>query len=314
MQQLENIKLRKGEIVQFINTEIKPKEWSLLCDLLTNNAVINKLELRNNKIGSHRANELANALSKSKNIKELIISSNEISETGAIEIFNSMAASIELALFVFEDNLSGDEAFSLFTKLSNNFVHLKKVNFDGCQIGDEGIRGIGSLLQLPTLKCLSLCRNLIGEEGLQEIGKNIQNSNLECLYLGDNDFGNDGLEAFFSSLEKSEWGLSLQELHLPKNKLTEIGPFLQKESFVFKSIKKINLAGNKFTNESAEQVLISLPPTITEFNLTENFINSELLDKIKRLIAKNAEEEEIRKRSELAGFSHCTAGFGKRTI
>ena len=105
----------------------------------------------------------------------------------------------------------------------------------------------------------------------------------------------------------------LEELGLYKNNLSDNEIILSGLTFV-KTLKRVNLRNNKFSNESAQLILQKLPAEITQLNLESNLIDESIIALIQQKIKNNTDEEDIRKRAQFSSFGHCGAGFGKRTI
>jgi len=149
-------------------------------------------------------------------LKKLDISGNDIGDIGTVALGNLLNAMSTLTtLEISYANITPQSWVSFFTSLQDSNLNLERLNLSHCEIDDEGIQILTTLVSnMDSLKFLGLDNNeLVSPTGWQALLGFIQHPNfaLEEFTLGENNVDDDTLIPLTSALENNK---TLQRLYL----------------------------------------------------------------------------------------------------
>jgi Ran GTPase-activating protein (RanGAP) involved in mRNA processing and transport len=234
---------------------------------------------------------------------------NQEWETETLQLFCTMIGSLSLKRLVIEDVRIGDKGAFVFFEAVERMKSLDTLILDGCEIGDDGA---SKLCEIPSLKSISLCRNLISSEGIGFINNSFASVNsLEKLMLGNNELGDDGMIEIAKSFGLDHFGLT--ELDVSRNGISSKGL-----KTILNAVKQtstvtiLDFSQNKI-NDDIVLLFKFIPICVKNIILEGCPVSDRAKNQLEMLLKSNQELNELERRVKFTSFSHCTASFGRRT-
>ena len=293
---------------------LKSKGYIEIFNGMKNNLCLRNLDFSCNKITWKAADSLAAVLSQNTKLKELDISYNELQTSGAIKILQSIEHHSTLTKLNISHNMITNEAAEYVINilcnnnklqelnLSHNILLEKDViikiivtklnfsititNVQELDLSNINLRtATDDLAQLLSknseLHELNLSNNNLPESDINMILHTIKLSKLTKLNISANN------ASLYSVIEGFSCATKLKELDMSYNKLNnavDIESFFSKSKNVFVNLIKLNISGicHEMNDEAAKALVkfISLSENLMELNLSENSLNSEVINKI----------------------------------
>eukprot|EP00985_Skeletonema_marinoi_P029982 scaffold29926_cov138-Skeletonema_marinoi.AAC.4 len=228
--------------------------------LLTNDATLPHLDLRDNNIDDEGLVVLADALKENTTLTTLDLAENEIEKEGAIALADALKVNTTLTTLDLERN-------------EIRWIHKKE------RMGDEGAIALADALkENTTLTTLGLKNNEIGNEGAIALADALKvNTTLTTLHLGlkHNHIGNEGAIALADALKENT---ALTTLGLERNEIGKEGAIALADALKKNAtLTTLNLERNQIDKEGAIALADALKEntTLTTLNLDNNDIGNE---------------------------------------
>ena len=198
------------------------EEVTALAHSLKNVTQLSKLELSNNPLGQG-ISELAKHLHNVPHLKELNLNDTQMGEEEVTALAHSLKNVAQLSELELSNNSLG-HGVSELAKHLHNVPHLKKLNLNDTQMGEEEFTALAhSLKNVTQLSELELSNNPLGR-GISELAKHLHSvPHLKGLYLDDTQMGEEEVTALahvlvyvpeldFLSLDNNPLGRGVTEL------------------------------------------------------------------------------------------------------
>ena len=141
---------------------------------------LSKLELSNNPLG-HGISELAKHLHNVPHLKKLLLNDTQMDEEEVTALAESLKSVIQLSELDLSLNSLG-HGISELAKFLHNVPHLKELNLNDTQMGEEEVTALAHVLYVRQLNFLFLAKNPLGR-GVTELIKCLRSSP-QLPYLG----------------------------------------------------------------------------------------------------------------------------------
>ncbi|TNV84678.1 hypothetical protein FGO68_gene10909 [Halteria grandinella] len=286
--------LKKQKILQIVNirgNSIGDRGFKVLCEMLAENYSLVSLNVEKNQITQLGAAQLSRVIQGNEDkikLQCLIMSKNLIGRNGLDQLIQDLCHRSTLSILSLSEigidssfsiiqslrlnqylerldlsfnNLS-DATETLFQGMAQSNNHLKHLNVNNCQIGDDGIIGLLSgylIKQRHQLITLQLRSNNLTDKLSSHLGDFLKQS------------------------------LSLKELDLSLNQLTDItGLSIAKSLEKNRTLVQLNLQGNMFKSASGEALSKATLANHTlqslklKFNMIKYYYLSQIGENIKR--------------------------------
>lgn len=216
----ENTSLRKLDLGCH---DLGNKEFCILLKSLTKNTTLNELRLQENGIVVEEGEEFLELIANNKDIRSLDLRGNFVKDVKAIFklIKNSNLQSINLgSCFRSRGNVSEFLENLIENEASLQKSSLQHIGLDKNQIGLEESKLVANLILGAGLKKINLGYNNIGDDALIELAKALRDKKcfLEKLDLCYNQIGLNGARALLDHLTQND-DISLRTLSLNSNDL-----------------------------------------------------------------------------------------------
>jgi Ran GTPase-activating protein (RanGAP) involved in mRNA processing and transport len=219
--------------------------------LMKTTAVLTKLSLWGNNIGSDGAKAIAEALKVNAVVTTLDLGRNKIGDEGAKAIAEALKVNaVVTTLYLYDNNIGPEGAMAIAEALKVNAV-LTSVDLRFNSIGDVGAMAIAEALKVnAVVTTLDLGDNRFGDEGAKAIAEALKvNAVLTELWLNGNNIGPEGAIAIAEALKVNA---VLTELLLRANEIGDVGAKAIAEALKVNAVlKNCNLLENSLDIESA---------------------------------------------------------------
>lgn len=245
------------------------------------------LSLKRNSIGPAGSSGICQALSANKTVVRLELVENQMGDQ-LPKADDGVSPASYLAF-------GTDAADQLAGALKVNRT-LKALVLWGNTLGNEGLEALSKALELPCdLQELSVCANQVGDKGAAELARVLEiNTGLRKLDLQENGIGDVGGSELASALERSN--KTLTELNLRANILTpdvcaQFGHMLLSNT----TLLELNLRRNAIRDEGCAALGRALEgnSTLKRLYLSSNLIGDEGCSRLGAMLDKNRGLEEI---------------------
>lgn len=175
------------------SNRISSLELEVLKDALINDVVLEVLDLQNNLIDEHGANEIALVLAQNKKLRVLVLTGNKIGDAGVKSIAESVSENTSLTELHL-GNTSFTIVEDLAKMLKNNKV-LIHLSLSENKLNDGNVKVLASAIkEAKALTSLDLQKNLICGDGFCDLADMLkENTKMVALDLRNNRPNADGL-------------------------------------------------------------------------------------------------------------------------
>ena len=240
---------------------------------------------------------IVDVVKQSRALQELSFRRTSITDSN-VEIINECLTNSTLQVLEMPDNYITSEGMKkIVANIQNNGL-LKKLDFSGNKIKDDGVKAVSNYLQSESckLQTLNLASNIITSTGARYIANAIEmNETLQELNISYNDISDDGIEfiskrlrglkkLYISHINISDSGIrsikdclmnncTLLVLDLSNNNITNDWIKIIADSFQGnKTLKSLDISKNKIDDRGIKYIRNH---TLKELNLSRNRITDE---------------------------------------
>jgi hypothetical protein len=161
-------------------------------------------------------------------------------------------------------NLSrNDKIRTYFESVNDNeiklFPNIKDLDLSECNLGDKAIKAFGTMLSTkpednPRKLILRISSNPIGSTGAGSLFSCLRDDSISELYLSNCEIGDEGLDHLVNGKLEGLEILDLSSNNIGHSSLTKLAAALDDGSISLTKLKELNLADNKFDNESTQSL------------------------------------------------------------
>ena len=159
---------------------------------------LKELNLSMNNLGNNGINYLSNNIGKCLKLKILNLSYTEMGNEGFISLINQLKEKNNLDNLICSGNSISDISFKKFCKEAESFKYIILLDFENCQIGNDGMKALYSnFTKFKKLENLNLAKNKFNDDGILYFKGKFNNIMDNIIYL--NIKGNnisDGIKEF----------------------------------------------------------------------------------------------------------------------
>ncbi|XP_002164479.1 leucine-rich repeat-containing protein 73 isoform X1 [Hydra vulgaris] len=252
--------------VQILGEDVGDIDVRDMCDSLRANS-IRLLSLRGCRMKDYNFKKLMESLKVNSSLAHLNLNLGLIStKERALCLADGLKGNTSINTLTLHGNPLGDEGLTILVNAIENHHQLQTLDVGDCQLGDQAVSSLCSLLKYKSNEINLLELTLTGNRRVTQIGwaslamAIAHGSRLQKLYLDYNDIGDFGAGLFAVALSSS--------------------PYL----------KYIDFEGCEISDAGAEMLCDSLEchnNTLLELNLQGNKIKEEILNEIKECLLEN---------------------------
>ena len=159
---------------------------------------LKELNLSMNNLGSKGIINLSNNIGKCLKLEILNLSYTEMGNDGFILLINQLKEKNKLNKLICSGNSISDISFKKFCKEAESFKYIILLDFENCQIGNDGMKALYSnFTKFKKLENLNLARNKFNDDGILYFKGKFNNIMENIIYLNikGNDIS-DGIKEF----------------------------------------------------------------------------------------------------------------------
>ena len=259
------------------------------------------LNLSDNNLTAHVAEELATMINNNLGLEELYIYDNDFQTSVAI-ILKALKEISTLTRLYLNNSLMTEEAAEDLANIIKNNTNLQELRIDNNNLGLSAAPILKALKGNCNLKMLNLENNDMTEQVAEDLANVIKNNqSLEQLYLSNNNFKTSVAVILKALKEKSV----LTKLNLNKNLLTgevaeDLAAFIKNNS----SLEWLCIESNRL-GLSAAMVLQALQEhsRLKALNLSDNKLTAHVAEELASVLENNPSLEDLRIRNNMLGTS-----------
>ena len=159
---------------------------------------LKELNLSMNNLGNKGIIYLSNNIGKCLKLEILNLSYTEMGNDGFILLINQLKEKNKLNKLICSGNSISDISFKIFCKEAESFKYIILIDFENCQIGNDGMKALNShFTKFKKLENLNLARNKFNDDGILYFKGKFNNIMENIIYLNikGNDIS-DGIKEF----------------------------------------------------------------------------------------------------------------------
>ena len=264
----------------------------MILQALQEHSRLKVLNLSDNNLTAHVAEELATIIKNNSGLEELCLSNNSL-KTSAAVILKALKEKSVLKILNLNSNLMTEEVAEDLAAIIRNNRNLEQLCIEGSRLGLSAVMVLQALQEHSRLKVINLSDNnltvYVAAENLAAIIKN--NSSLEELYLSNNGLKTSAAVILEALKEKSV----LKILNLNSNLMTEeVVEDLEAVIINNRSLEQLCIEGNRL-GLSAVMILQALQEhsRLKVLNLSDNNLTAYVAENLATIIKNNSSLEEL---------------------
>ena len=263
----------------------------MILQALQKNCRLKVLNLSQNNLTAHVAEDLARIIKNNQGIKELYLSNNNL-KTSAVVIIKALKENLVLTKLYLNNTLMTDEVAEDLSNIIKNNTNLQALHIDNNNLGLSAAPILQALQENCNLQTLDLGSNIMTGQVVEDLADVIKNNpGLKELCLSDNKLETSAAVILKALKEKS----LLTKLYLSNTLMTE--EVAEDLADVIKSnsnLQQLRIGNNKL-GLSAVMVLQALQKnhSLKVLNLSQNNLTVDVAEDLATIIKNNSSLEEL---------------------